>query len=570
MAMYAPEDVGPLDPEEVNVPLPAIAVQSGVKPEHLPSRVPGADGVWRSSWRATLARRRASWRPGWDTTARCPADPAQRRGRGLRGDRGTCRGERWRELHADRVRVQRGLRRAGYVARHRYERERAEVRSYGPHDVQLYRYVDGPAVGCVAVDPWEMARKLDLCAAGWWSDLRRRNGEPLAVDRPKMCGKNTVCPVCAARRSAASAKTIRDDIASRRRAGERVGKMVLFTGTQRASTDEDLHDALERLKRAMRLMWAGRARARFIRRFESWYYGIEVTRSWAGKSDGVERPADRACWWHVHVHIVLELAVDDDVGARAWLGRLWRDVTDRVWSGWGWDPRAGGCAVDDDGEVTDWSGPWWQPIDPAVPDEVYQACKYPSPMVELDPVDMVEFLAAGYGRRWHEGGGRWRGLEKLAKRLAAEGDVEPREGAVDLGERICAPGGLRPDPEGSTPHVVWSLPYQRSSDVPVETVAIIESVGGWVTDREAAIAQRRANDPPDPESDGGDVDAVDFKRFHACAVLPRAWMDRSRAAVEAELAAASAQKTEPSKTSPPSAQVYRREDLPDCTVCKHA
>jgi hypothetical protein len=454
-----------------------------------------------------------------------------------------------------RVRVVRLLRRAGYVARHRWERDVAETRRYGRHFVQLHRYDDdaGPVAGQVAVDPWQMARKLAGCGASWWPDLRKRGGELVAVDRPKLCGKNTLCPVCAAMTSARAAGTIRDDIAARLRAGEYVGPLSLVTLTQRADPGETLAEALDRLKSSWRRLRAGRRGMKMKRFIPSLFYGVEVTRSWAGKHEGKPAPPESAQWWHVHMHVVVELAEGErEDTARAWLGRAWQTVTDAERPGWGWDPYAGG--VDDDDPT--WAGRWWRTIDPHQPREVYQACKYPSPVAEMGPVALAEFCAVSHGRRWHDGAGRWRGLAKLAEELAeadepARWDWDPEIDTdtpppPDLGERVCAPGGLCPDSDGEEPWAVWSLPYPTVDAVPADIVSLVEERGGWVElvappesfARTRARAGERARaalglPSPDPGGDG----SVSFARPHPCAVLPREWVNESRESMNAALAA---------------------------------
>ena len=157
----------------------------------------------------------------------------------------------------------------------------------------------------------------------------------------------------------------------------------------------------------------------------------------------------------------------------AWLGQLWQKASDRAaraafprrngeklaeWrkrSDRGWDPHSGLQRIsdepvhgwhdlarneDDEGNPApgpwaepkgstnerrlggDWSGPWYKRIDGDEAERkrrVYQAAKYPTPMCSLAPVQLAEFVAVAYMRRWHQGAGRFRGVIKRAKALEA-------------------------------------------------------------------------------------------------------------------------------------------------------
>jgi len=139
--------------------------------------------------------------------------------------------------------------------------------------------------------------------------------------------------------------------------------------------------------------------------------------------------------------------------ARRYIGQEWQRCTEAARPSWGWDPLAG-CWEKASGEEAsavrarirsgDYSGPWWREIDPADLSAVYQACKYPTPVVDLNPPQLVEFLAATHGRIWHRGGLGWRSIRRegqaaIAEELAAEVEEAAR---VDLGRAICsmAPG----------------------------------------------------------------------------------------------------------------------------------
>lgn len=86
----------------------------------------------------------------------------------------------------------------------------------------------------------------------------------------------------------------------------------------------------------------------------------------------------------------------------------------------------------------DVQGPWWKWIDETDLEEVYQAAKYPTPVVDLHAQMLAEFLSAAYRRRWHQGGGDWRSVVTRAQ----EEDVEqPDEDlpAAGVGVSGCAP-----------------------------------------------------------------------------------------------------------------------------------
>jgi hypothetical protein len=86
---------------------------------------------------------------------------------------------------------------------------------------------------------------------------------------------------------------------------------------------------------------------------------------------------------------------------------------------------------------------WWRPLDLTDTRATYQACKYPTPVGDLDPVSLAEFLAVAHGRRWHDGGGAWRGARGRAAELAAAGgaDIHEDSGRYDIGVNVsrCGP-----------------------------------------------------------------------------------------------------------------------------------
>ena len=251
--------------------------------------------------------------------------------------------------------------------------------------------------------------------------------------------------------------------------------MALVTLTQRAMPGESLVDALERWRRAWVLLMRGRSGRRLRCWIRGWYYGIEVRWNPAG-------------WWHLHGHVVLELRERETVRAdcaacgaecgspclalntcrtmkgahrgrghvekgaavdvatvRAAVGLGWRDATASASGDWGWDPLAGcwdresepASAAEARIAAGDWRGGWWREIDPSDTSAVYQACKYPTPITDLGPIQLAEFISATHGRRWHQGGWDWRsirtdGADQLADDLAADDD------AIDLGIPIAS------------------------------------------------------------------------------------------------------------------------------------
>jgi hypothetical protein len=179
----------------------------------------------------------------------------------------------------------------------------------------------------------------------------------------------------------------------------------------------------------------------------SWFVGFEVTRGAAGAR------GELGHGWHVHAHVIV--GVQDADSAR-WIGERWRAATLRASRALlgddrgAWLPGAGGVwsEVDADGWIPALRG-GWTPADgygwfrPIGADRaaVYQAAKYPTPAVQLHPVALAEFLAVAHGRRWHEGGGSWRGVRRRAIELDEAGAAEREEaGGYDVGRNVSRAG----------------------------------------------------------------------------------------------------------------------------------
>lgn len=494
-------------------------------------RRPGRDGIWPGTWETTSAPRSSRrWRPGWDREEPCPPDPMRRgRGRartlGAAPEGGWCRGEHWRQAWEDTRRVARTLRRSGYVARWRWERVFAEERKIGRNVIRLDRYTEGPAAGHVAADPWDLARALSGCCSSWYTQLRQdAKGRLVLVKVPRQCGRRHVCPTCAQRTSSSLATAIRAVVEERHQAGD-LGPLALVTMTQRVSMDEDLGEALARLRDAFARLTRDDPELRRVwgDLVAGWYLGFEVTRTWNGKGTGTPEPeAEAALGWHAHAHLVIELDPaalarlrsdgypDPVAGARELLGRAWQTATGRAaleagLPGHGWDPVAGGCAPLEarGGEpgTFDFKGGWWRPIDPTAPEEVYQAAKYPTPLTTLGPVGLAEFVAVAYGRNWHQGGGSLRSVRKEAAEIERNGPpaVTAPDGShiapPDLGDLIsrCGPQEsppAEPDPEDLT--WTWRLRGGSLAELDPAVTAAIVGVGGHVWPR---LVHRRGEEP---------------------------------------------------------------------------
>jgi hypothetical protein len=143
-------------------------------------------------------------------------------------------------------------------------------------------------------------------------------------------------------------------------------------------------------------------------------------------------------------------------------------------------------------DAGDWTGPWCQRVDTDDEDlpHVYQAAKYATPIADLHPENLAEFISVAHGRRWHQGGGSLRGVMSRADELGRAGAEMLDEGdRVDLGVNIgrLAPGeapGLdlvAPD-LGTTrpigPEKIAEVSFRLAGTELAESAAMqIESVG---------------------------------------------------------------------------------------------
>ncbi len=529
-----------------------------------------SDGSWPEFWTRTASgfgAGREDWAAGWARDERPPADPKGRSAPNVTGWReiGLVEGDpTWRRDHGKRMRAVRLLRRAGYVARHRWERRAVGLRQVGRHVVSDVRYQAGPAEGRQAVDPWKLARELATCGASWWVQPRQRSaptaaGSIVCLPLPRLCGRSQVCPVCASlkgrkvgRALAACVDADNDCNGDPRRIGH-------LTLTQRAHPGESLHDAIERWRDGWRRMTRGRPGRRFAQIVHGYYYGMEVTR---GDGASAQKMGPH---WHVHAHAVLALDPSFGESERAELGRLWEAATAGAAAhlapsadgrGWGWDPLAGaqeyvievlpgakqrrldllqrarkerwegrptGPVVDGNQATRwqepiaatqarlaagDWSGPWLRMIDPTDPADlaraVAQAADYACKTSELHPVALAEFVSAAHGRRWHQGGGIWRGIHKQAAAiedaavLAGDDDAE----RVDLGVGV---GGAAP---GESPALDLVLP--GAGWIRADVGAAAELVGQLDPAAGAKLAEAGAPSPPRAPA-AGDALWVEFR-----------------------------------------------------------
>lgn len=397
--------------------------------------------AFRRGWKATKVDRatRCLWLDGWDREARCPpsvdrgADNAAAPGGREWREVGSFGGASWRESHAARVAVYATLREAGYIARKRW-RKVVKVNADNVRPTRdNARYVDGPAAGCEAVDPWRVASAIRGCCGSWYAQLRVTTTlNARVIGLPRACGQGHVCPYCAASISKARAGALRTVIAEEVASGTLSGSVALVTLTHRAIPGESLQAARARWKGAWRRMTGGRNGAGFRDHFPATFYGIEATFNRRARS------------WHVHGHVIVDSANGHREGS-ATLGAWWRWATERESAGNGWDPRAGGCHVDATGSVLSWHGEWWRPIDHDDPAAIYQAAKYPTPLVTLDAPQVAEFVAVAWRKRWHDGTGRWRGVLSLADMIQAGAPSASETGdpAYDVGENVTdgSPGG---------------------------------------------------------------------------------------------------------------------------------
>jgi len=341
------------------------------------------------------------------------------------------------EAHDARRRVVRVLRRAGYIARR--------------WAVEEGRLLEGPAAGRPAVDPWRLAADLDQCGARWGVGVHLGGA---AAAAPLSCQRRHVCPVCAGRaarqRAEAARAALRPYIATGR-------EVALATFTQRDHAKDSLEAASARFRSAFKRL---KRSSQWRSSVEGAIVGFEVTRGRTGKT------------WHYHAHAVVLLRSGvDQTSGRADLGRAWRAAS--AWAaeragrpGYGWAPQAGGCNVARTGRVRSWAGGWWRPLDTL--DSVKQACKYATPLAELQrPADVAEFVTHAKGRRWNEGAGVLRSYMAAAAEAddaAADDAAAPAAAAAaELGPRLTTWGpGQAPSLDSIAPGYGWRSSGRRA------------------------------------------------------------------------------------------------------------
>ena len=355
--------------------------------------------------------------PGWDEQdERPPLIGLQQPVR----ERGPARGSAWLERNRHRRQVASVLLEAGDYARAHWARAETGTRTVGAHTLTSYTYLDGPAEGCEAVDPWRVAEAVGACSAGWGVSLRRHeDGHMGALALPHRCRRGTVCPVCAAIDATSRSLALRVVVGELLDQGYQV---VHATFTQRACPDEPLASALDRLRRSWHLMTRGRPGQTWRGLVRGVYWGDEVTRGRHGR------------WWHAHRHAILVLAPGLSAEeARGLVLAMWLGASTRANRTATMPEYAADAAAYQDGR-------WWHPV--TNNDELYQAAKYPTVSTDLDAPAMAEYLAVALGRHWHHGSGLlWRIRQDAARieeaRLldALEDDqAEP----IDLGVNISS------------------------------------------------------------------------------------------------------------------------------------
>ena len=495
-------------------------------------------------WTATRTARSArSWRPGWDVRGdRCPPDPGTE-GRYVTGTvqvigedsvrtlparrytrhAGRCAGERWEANAATRQRAIRVLRQAGYLVRREWARERQADRKVGPHRVESWRWLEGPATGLEAIDPWRAATALSTCARLWAVHLlaHREARTVETMPAPRLCSRRHWCPSCAPRFSSRLAWALRTVIPEDHISD---GLVSLGTLTQRDHPDETLHHALERFHRAWRLVTRGRRGAALG--LEGLYYGLEATRGAQGKR------GQRGRWWHVHAHVIVwDRPGRDRETLREWWRAAWADATataalEAGIPGYGWDVAAGetlehswrpGLAPGQPATCRRCRrpkgtnapcAPWWQPITDQR--ELYQAAKYPTPIADLHAVHLAEFLAAAHGRRWHQGSGTLRSVIRFAEELDPPDPSEPvrisdaRPGAAPSLTIIAPEVGVRTD--GGSRDRDREIRWRVDTAADVSDVELLRDAG-WVIG---------LTDPTKP--DGGQMEARMMQREVAARV----------------------------------------------------
>jgi len=448
---------------------------------------------WGSDWSAAKKHAR-NWQAGWWADESCPPSlrvrrPGRAAGRPILSgapaggwrEVGACGGARWRELHTDRAGVVEVLRRAGYIQRHRWERIEKGTRKHGKAVVTDWRYPEdgGPVAGLPAIDAWKVARKLSACSAEWRVNLRQRADSTLtAVALPAACGLGHLCPVCAAGKASQRARALRSVLEHLH--AEAPAGLALVTLTQQARKGESLSAAQGRLRAALDRLLKGRPGQRLRRLLAGWWVGLEVTRN------------AETGWWHAHAHMVARLHPEmSHATARPEVAALWVQASEGAAAaagqpGAGWSPCAGGVVADD----PTMAGGWWREIDPTAAQEVYQACKYPTPITELQPAEMAEFLAVAHGRRWHYGGGC---LQRVSA-LAAELD---ENGGAWVGEEVAPARG---DVDGDDGHARIDLGASVSSMAPREAPRLDDVAPGYgypgssVIFEDSAPEQAKASD----------------------------------------------------------------------------
>jgi hypothetical protein len=483
------------------------------------------EGARAGDWSTAAQRGARRWAAGWVRSDRCPADPGADHSPGRRGWRqvgGRGAEPARRERHRRRVQVIQQLRRAGYVARHRW------ARTEGGDEAPVY--LQGPAAGLRVVDPWDEARTLASCGARWAVHLRLGASGLSLSPAPLPCGRAHLCPVCAADRAEDLARAVRATVEHHRGAG-RIGAVALVTLTQRADPHETLAAALERLRAAFRA----------LRKSDEWRHAV------AGAFWGIEVTHKTGRGWHAHAHVVVGVEPHkSEQDARAGLGRAWHRLSDQARPGYGWRPRAGGCqvvkaklerpplermsvrelrALAGGGVLTStrwgasvrgatrmqrpallsalssawrdharrhaervvsWAGGWWRPA--ADLEAVKQAAKYPTPAAMLSSVVFAEWLAVARSRRWHDGCGLLRGALRQAREMQAGAD-EGGEAAAELGPVVCVtrPGGA-PDLDALTPDLGWRDLAPAEAAAPRQAWARWQVAADWQGSAELAAA----------------------------------------------------------------------------------
>lgn len=333
------------------------------------------------------------------------------------------------------------------------------------------------------------------------------------------------------------------------------GALVFMTLTQRARRGEPMAGALWRLRRAWRQMTGDTYRGRRFKDLApDGYQGLETTygydaarRHWhvhahvvLRLAPGVDPDVARAkigAWWRDCSAAAAEAVglpgygwdpvagmhrqapvrafvpwfeagpvpvVSDVAGCEVfrytppeWRPRVPPHPEGRTWGRWADHPpeTVGDAAARH--RAGDWSGPWFQCIDPSDLSSVYQACKYPTPISDLRPAQLAEFVSVAHGRRWHQGWGRWLSALRLAEELEQDAGIEEGDDErIDIGEGICdcapgqvpqldtiapglgMPGEERPPWAQNRRFVAWALLETQTVDDALEALApLVEHMG---------------------------------------------------------------------------------------------